>query len=155
MLRRLTPPPSPAHTVNVTPMIDVIMCLIIFFLLVSQLASSARERVALPRSTEGEAGKAKDSVTITVFRPAGESPAALAAKARAAWPARVRADDRECATAPDLERYLKVRLTENPECAVEIRADRSLPWGWVEPVVMAASRAGAPAARLAAERVRP
>lgn len=39
---------------NLTPMIDVVMCLIIFYLLVGQMASDQRSALALPRSGTGD-----------------------------------------------------------------------------------------------------
>ena len=41
--------------INLTPMIDVVMCLIIFFLIVGSLASAKLEPVDLPSSARGEA----------------------------------------------------------------------------------------------------
>ncbi|MEM1186648.1 MAG: biopolymer transporter ExbD [Planctomycetota bacterium] len=46
-------PPATAR-VNVTPMIDVVMVLIVFFLLVGHLANERRGAVDLPIATQGE-----------------------------------------------------------------------------------------------------
>ncbi len=146
--------PHEFHGINVTPMIDVVMCLIIFFLVVSSLAATEQARINLPSSAEGEEAKAPDSVTINIYPPTTGMSTEELAKTRMEWPARVTAEDRDFGTARDLETFVRTRLAANPECAVEIRADRALPYGWVEPAILAVARAGAPAARLAAEKSR-
>ncbi|HVZ94858.1 MAG TPA: biopolymer transporter ExbD [Phycisphaerales bacterium] len=151
MFRRFRTPAHEFHGINVTPMIDVVMCLIIFFLVVGNLATTERAKIRLPRSAEGEEIKAEDRIVINVFRPTG---APAQSQPSQPWPARVTSDDREFSTAQDLESFVRTRIAANPECAVEIRADRFLPYGWVQPTIIAVARAGATTARLATERAR-
>src|SRR5262245_29295771 len=59
--RTLVPPPMPRRRrihhpfgeINVTPLIDVVMCLIIFYLLVGKLATDRKVQIKLPESTVG------------------------------------------------------------------------------------------------------
>ena len=42
---------SPVDKINVTPLIDVVMVLIVFYLIVGKLATDSAARVELPRAT--------------------------------------------------------------------------------------------------------
>jgi len=69
MFRR---PPQPVRmTLNLAPMVDVMMCLIIFFLLASKMVAAERYPVDLPwalAARQVEAGDLGQRVTITVRR---------------------------------------------------------------------------------------
>jgi biopolymer transport protein ExbD len=51
-----------------------------------------------------------------------------------------------------LESRLRDLVTKDPEVGIRVRADESLPFGAIEPVLQACSRAGASSVRLATER---
>ncbi|MBX3359104.1 MAG: biopolymer transporter ExbD [Phycisphaeraceae bacterium] len=132
--------------INVTPLIDVVMCLIIFFLLVGKLASDRGQQVRLPETKVGEKVRATDPliVDVTTVDP-GET----------AWlggAARVTVAGRDVRDADALEAIIRGRLLDRPATAVEIRADRELSYGAVEPILRACGKAGAKSVRLATEK---
>lgn len=69
-------PPRPVSmALNLAPMVDVMMCLIIFFLLGSQMVDAERRPVELPyaeRAHAAAAAEASRRVVVTVRRPPAE-----------------------------------------------------------------------------------
>ncbi|MFT7634146.1 MAG: biopolymer transport protein ExbD, partial [Mariniblastus sp.] len=63
-LNRHKPPSSLAF--NMTPMIDIVFLLIIFFMTVSQITRTADVPLPLPRVTDGESDKINASITISL-----------------------------------------------------------------------------------------
>lgn len=134
-LRRSTINVGDAVRINVTPMIDVVMVLIIFFLLVGRLAGERLGPVDLPSAPGGLAADGASNEVIVTVRDAGDGldirvngrPTALAGAA-----ALVNASGGE------------------GSYAVRLRAERSLGYGRVRPVVQACREAGAAEVRLAA-----
>ena len=120
-----------AGRVNVTPMIDVVMVLIVFFLLVGQLAADRNERVDLPAASLPTARSEQASSPV---------PRTIVVNALAA--------DGEGARKPKL--IIDGEAVEPAQLAsvfagaggVRVRADRTLPFGTVEPVLVAARNAG-------------
>jgi biopolymer transport protein ExbD len=125
--------------VNVTPLIDVVMCLIIFFMICGNLAKDeANDQVTIPKASLGqELGEQRDRLIINVVQgpdanqgghinPAVEpdiyvrgqlmAPAALASYL-----------DREKRSAPDLK--------------VILRADRDLSYNWIAPILISCAQA--------------
>lgn len=143
-------------------MIDVVMCLIIFFLLVGKLATDRSAALRLPVSSQGEAEKASDTLVVSVTRTpppgggGGAESAPSATQAAGAWNAAVPfviAEDRALEGPGALERLVRTRLAERPLCVVQVRAERDLSYGSVQPVLSALARGGAKTVRLALERV--
>ncbi len=70
-------PPKPVSmTLNLAPMVDVMMCLIIFFLLASQLVNAERQPINLPfaeAAQEIEGGELGERITINI-RPLASDP---------------------------------------------------------------------------------
>ena len=67
MRRRMLTGQHAVHQgVNATPLIDVVMCLIIFFLLVGKLASDRGAAVRLPESARGHEEQAATILVVTV-----------------------------------------------------------------------------------------
>lgn len=133
-------------------MIDVVMCLIIFFLLVGKLATDRSAALRLPESSRGESEKAADVLVVSVTR----NPAGVVASGRGGWPGLVPTvliEDRAMPDAGALERLVRTRLIERPNAVVQVRAERDLAYGAVQPVLSALARAGATTVRLALERV--
>src|ERR1051326_8566662 len=60
-------PPHPFGKINVTPMIDVVMCLIVFYLIVGKLAADQRSAMRLPASATGAEDKAQDLLIVNVM----------------------------------------------------------------------------------------
>jgi biopolymer transport protein ExbD len=116
---------------NLTPMIDVVMCLIVFFLLVGQLASDQRSDLTLPRSATGDEAQDAQAAFVNVrldnnllLIDVDGTPVPLAQLGRA-----VRA-------AP----------------SVHLRADATLPYEQLSPVLGELRRAGVRSVRVATEQ---
>lgn len=125
--------------INVTPLIDVVMCLIIFYLMVGKLATDRKAEVKLPQSAIGAQAE-PDVVVVNVL-------------AGASMPARadVVVEGKSLAADSDLEALVRERLATKPETVVQIRASRDLAFGVVSPVLRACTKAGAQNIRLATE----
>lgn len=138
-------------------MIDVVMCLIIFFLLVGKLATDRSAALRLPVSREGESEKASDILVVNVTRRPPALPDSSPPPPGPGWGGSVPSvlvEDRRMNDAGSLERLVRTRLIERPLCVVQVRAERDLPYGAVQPVLGALARGGAKTVRLALERTR-
>lgn len=129
--------------VNVTPMIDVVMCLIIFYLLVGRLAMSSRVD-NLPSSGSGSTSNSASAVVVDVVETgqAGREP--------------VISVDGVAGDLAGLEAVLTARGGGTPGQAagteVQIRASKDLPYAKLAPVLAVCRRAGLTSVRLVAER---
>src|SRR5215831_9064802 len=65
---------QPAGKINVTPLIDVVMVLIIFYLIVGKMAAERQGRVELPSSGVGVSSQDHDAVIVTVVASEGAGP---------------------------------------------------------------------------------
>jgi biopolymer transport protein ExbD len=140
MRRRVLHVPRPFGDINVTPLIDVVMCLIVFFLIVGKLAAEQRAQLPLPTSRAGHERAAQDVLVINVL----VDPASGAA--------RTVIDN--TAIAPDELSYrIRAALAEKPKTIIQLRAARDLAYGAVAPVIDACRAAGVPSVRLSTERV--
>lgn len=141
MRRRFTLPVSHAGKINVTPLIDVVMCLIIFYLLVGRLAMDRQAGVQLPGSKVGVEEEASKSLVINVLRGDGTSQAGVMIDGRPV-------------DAPTLKERLRIHAGATPETAplVQIRADRRLNYASVAPVLAACREAGLKGVLLTAQR---
>lgn len=143
-MRRRLPPKPVAAKINVTPMIDVVMVMIIFYLIVGRLASDQRADLPLPESRAGAQEELEDALIVEIRRSNG-------AEGESGVVPRLSLAGVEL-SAGALEEALRGELQARPDRAIRIRADRALPYGAVEPAIEAARRAGAAVVRLAAER---
>lgn len=132
--------------INVTPMIDVVMCLIVFYLIVGRLASRQLTPMELAPSAIGVQEQRPDVLVVNVAPPLGGDPSGAA---------RILVDGREIPTVADLEALVRGRLLEKPETAVQVRGGRRLAYASVEPVLRACAGAGARSVELVAERITP
>ncbi len=133
---------EPAHhtgKINVTPLIDVVMCLIVFYLLVGRLASDKAAGVQLPGSRVGATSTAAQALIVNIL-PAGDG-------------ASVVIDGRTLSREELLER-LKRHAGDNPDTAspVQIRADRRLAYSAVAPAIAACREAGLKSVLLTTQR---
>jgi len=110
--------PGHGAPVNVTPLIDIVMVLIVFYLLVGQLAMDRMGDVELPPSASGDAVEATDTPISVAIRADGST----TIEAAPAPPERVYA-------------MLDVLTRQRPIDAVQIRADRSTPYRHVRTVL--------------------
>lgn len=129
--RRLTHAPASAK-INVTPMIDVVMVLIIFYLLVGQLAAGRRAELQLPRTALGGELGPGDPLVVNVL-PGRSGPEVLV--------------DRETYLISELAGLVTARPAGTE---IRLRADASLPFGAVRPVIAALRQGGAETIRLSA-----
>jgi biopolymer transport protein ExbD len=113
---------------NLTPMIDVVFQLIIFFLLSTHFVQQeAQQELALPTAATGHEAPAESPPRVTInLLPDGQ----ILMGSSEAQP-------NEIASRLAYERERTSRDLE-----VRIRADRSLPYGAVEPVLLACAEAG-------------
>lgn len=113
---------------NMTPMIDVVFLLIIFFLVSSHLArQEVQLELDLPRATTGEETLAESNPRVTVnVRGDGELLLGGATVTRGQLQQRLR--------------FEHERLGENIE--VRVRGDRGVPYQHVEPVLIACAHSG-------------
>jgi biopolymer transport protein ExbD len=132
-------PSHPFGKINVTPMIDVVMCLIVFYLIVGKLAADQRSNIRLPISSTGVTDKAQDQLIINVLTGADGAP-------------RVVIDAVEIPPTALLA-TIKDRVAAKPGLVVELRGSRELAYGAVATVVRACKDAGVESVRLAAERL--
>jgi biopolymer transport protein ExbD len=135
-LRTLHRHPDPAHAgkINVTPLIDVVMVLIVFYLIVGQLAGQRLAELDLPTAALGSLEQPDRPLVIEVV---GDG-SILA--------------DGVAVTPDSLEELVRTRMAERPELPVHVRADRHAPYAQVAPVVEACRRAGLASLRLVSLR---
>jgi len=128
---------APAR-VNITPLIDVVMVLIIFYLIVGNLAAARRSAVDLPESAIGGETGQPDVLVLNVLGGAEGS-------------ARVEVEGVGVPPAA-LDALVRHRLDQRPGTVVQLRADRRLPFASVRPTVQACRRAGVTNLQLVTER---
>jgi biopolymer transport protein TolR len=116
-------PDAPMSEINITPMVDVMLVLLVIFILTAPLMTSAI-RLDLPQSEGGETGSSPQAVSLVV-----DAQGALFLNDKP--------------ITPDV---LRQRLTEaakrNPNTELELRADQSVPYGRVVEAMGLAQKAG-------------
>jgi biopolymer transport protein ExbD len=156
------------EAINVTPLIDVVMCLIIFFLIVGKLAADERTKIDLPTTTIGDAQRAEAGVIVSVALQEGPDGQPIAPLATVVF-----VGDERLSEATQIERALRDQvaralaepsLTSAPatpttitpaqiaRARVTIRADQRVPFEMVEPVLAACSALGIVRVEYAAAR---
>jgi len=120
---------------NITPLIDVVFLLIIFFLVASHFIRNEQvEQVELPTATQGK--DEEESASRIVITVASDQRLILSGHE---------------ATVEEIERRLQVVAEQYGPAGTElrIRADRSVPYSIVEPLLVAAARNGISKVRFA------
>lgn len=119
----------PEMRVNMTPMIDVVFLLIIFFLVSSHLARQETQLpLPLPTAESGEelSDSNQDRVVVNVL---GDGAMLLAGRN---------------VTADELTRRLGNEVADQgANLEVRIRGDRNVPFQFVQPILLAVSKSGA------------
>ncbi len=143
-------PPRPASmTLNLAPMVDVMMCLIVFFLLASRLAGAQFHGVRLARSESAQdlAREPGRRATVINVRCVGEE----AEYVVNVWEGGRLAE--RSLPAVGLAEYLASSAGGAPESArCLVRIDRDVPYRHVETVLRACGRAGLASVVFGAER---
>lgn len=119
--------------VNVTPLIDIVMCLIIFFLICGKMAhDESLAEINIPEAQTGaDLNEPRDRVIINVApRVGGASHDAPEILIRG-----------QVVTIEKLSDYLKLRAAEEPDLKVVLRADKDLEYQYIAPVLMACAEA--------------
>jgi biopolymer transport protein ExbD len=128
---------SSGSHINVTPLIDVVMCLIVFYLIVGRLASTNGQTVAPPATGVGDVSAMPRLVVNVARAETGGVALSLAGSSL---------------SLESLGETLRLRLGDPAAGEVAIRADRRLSWGEVRPVVEACRAAGLTSVKLVTER---
>jgi len=115
--------PQPMSDINMTPLVDVMLVLVVIFILTAPLLASAI-RLDLPRTEGATPGAAAQFITLVVD-PSGQ----------------VYLDDLPLSQAALAERLRRIGA-ERPDTEVQLRADAAVPYGRVVEVMGAAHLAG-------------
>jgi len=126
--------------VNVTPLIDVVMCLIVFYLMVGHLVIVRRGETDLPETRVGlTATRDTDPMAITV--PGTDESSEFGAQTVLV--------DGVSIPVGRLGSVVSGRRSRDSGLAVQVRADKSTPFSRIEPVLRACREAGVASVELA------
>ena len=109
--------------INVTPLVDVMLVLVVIFIITAPLLASSI-RLDLPKADGTQPGDAPSFVTV-VLDQAGQ----------------VFVNDKPV-TAPQLAEHLAASAKANPDTEIQLRADQAVPYGRIVEVMGAAHKAG-------------
>jgi biopolymer transport protein ExbD len=129
--------------VNVTPLIDIVMCLIIFFMLVAKIGvSTGAESMEIPETILG--GRIEDmgnTLVLNVRRGIGDEPRITAlVDGKAGAEIRLSGMDPSGKPESPLVKLLSALRRNNDKFSVIVRAEKELPYRFLEPVLMAAAQ---------------
>ena len=141
MRRRSRMPEMKNGGVNVTPLIDIVMCMIIFFMLVARIGvSTGAEPMEIPATVLGtKIDDMGNTLTLNVRAGVGDEP--LVTALIDGKPCRFAAGQRGPAGAPQLAAVLAALQKKNPEFKVIIRGEKEMAYRYLEPVLAACSQA--------------
>ena len=114
---------EPMSDINVTPMVDVMLVLLVIFILTAPLMASSI-KLDLPKTDAAKASEAPKFVTLVVDK-SGQ----------------IFLDDKPIALEA-LKTSLTQTAVKNPDTEVQLRADTEVPYGKVVEVMGAAQKAG-------------
>ena len=142
-MRKHAMPEMKEGGVNVTPLIDVVMCLIIFYMLVAKIGvnTGADPSIAIPVTQMGNELKDLGNTLVLNVREVADVPfvtALVDTSTRA--PQELKIVDPTTNTRP-LREVLKRLRAGNPEFKVIIRGDRDMSYKSLEPVLIACMEA--------------
>ena len=113
----------PMSEINVTPLVDVMLVLLVIFMLTAPLLTSAI-RLDLPQAEGLQSGQAPQSVTV-----------AMDARGQLFF-------NDQPVDAAALARQFEAVARRNPETEVQLRVDEAVPYGQVVGLMGAAQKAG-------------
>jgi biopolymer transport protein TolR len=118
-----TPGPQPMSEINMTPLIDVMLVLVVIFILTAPLLVSSI-KLDLPSTEAAKPGTVPQFVTVVVDKTGqtflGDKPLGL----------------------PELAIQMAQTAQLNPETEVQLRADAAVPYGRIVEVMGVAQKAG-------------
>jgi biopolymer transport protein TolR len=115
--------PQPMSEINVTPLVDVMMVLVVIFIITAPLLASSI-KLDLPKTDAAQVGEAPKFVTVVIDKSA-----------------QVFLNDQKT-DLPALADSLKKSAIANPDTEVQLRADEAVPYGRVVEVMGVAQKAG-------------
>jgi biopolymer transport protein TolR len=118
-----TPGSQPMSEINMTPLVDVMLVLVVIFIITAPLLASSI-RLDLPKTDAATANEAPRFVAVVVDKSGqaflNDKPVAL----------------------PELAERLARAAAQNPDTEVQLRADESVPYGRIVEVMGVAQKAG-------------
>jgi biopolymer transport protein ExbD len=137
-MRRHHIPESHGNHPNVTPLIDIVMCLIIFFMLVAKIGVStgADPSITIPASILGQ--ELKDpgqALTLNVRPGVGDDPMVTANVEGGSQAQEIKLIDTVTNTRPLLEILKKIKA-QKPDLKIIIRADEDMAYKYLQPVLI-------------------
>jgi len=149
-------PPVHDSVVNVTPLVDIVMCLIIFYMLVAKIGvSTGAEAMDIPESLIGTSiGDMGNCVLLNVRHPDVDADKIYLGEAGPGkWPRvtvlgqdvpleKYDADGKGTGVYP-LRELLTMYKKQNPDFKVIIRAEKELHYQYLEPILITCAEAGA------------
>ena len=139
MKGRRMPVSSVTHP-NVTPLIDIVMCLIIFYMLVAKIGikTGADAKIDLPVSMQGiQLKDLGNTVTLNVSA-AGEQPLITTLNPASGETEEMKVVD---GTKRPLKAFLQLLRGQNQNFKVIIRGDQNLDYRYLEPVLIVCAEA--------------
>jgi biopolymer transport protein TolR len=118
-----TPGPQPMSEINMTPLVDVMLVLVVIFIITAPLMASSI-RLDLPQTAAAKPNDAPKFISVVLDK-AGQA----------------FLDDKPATPAQLAERLAQVAKA-NPETEIQLRADQAVPYGRVVEVMGAAQKAG-------------
>jgi biopolymer transport protein TolR len=128
--------PQPMSEINVTPLVDVMLVLVVIFIITAPLLASSI-RLDLPKAEGTQAGEAPRFVLVAVNKQG-----------------QLFLDDKPV-TATQLAEGLAAAAKRNPDTEIQLRADQGVPYGRVVEVMGQAHKAGLNRIGFVAEPVKP
>ena len=113
----------PMSDINVTPLVDVMLVLVVIFIITAPLLASSI-RLDLPKADGAQPGDAPRFVTVVLDK-AGQ----------------VFVNDKP-ASPPELAEQLAAAAKANPDTEIQLRADQTVPYGRIVEVMGVAHKAG-------------
>jgi len=128
--------PSHDEHVNVTPLIDIVMCLIIFFMICGKLAKDINtQEVTVPKAANSqELGDQRGKLVINIVKPA------LNDNGQAVGLPKLLLDAEEI-NFGQLDAKLRERRLSSPDIKVTLRADEVVSYEFIAPVLVACAQA--------------
>ena len=114
---------QPMSEINVTPLVDVMLVLVVIFIITAPLLASSI-RLDLPKADGAQPGDAPRFVTVVLDK-AGQ----------------VFVNDKPV-TPPQLAEQLAAAAQANPDTEIQLRADQAVPYGRIVEVMGVAHKAG-------------
>lgn len=115
--------PQPMSDINMTPLVDVMLVLVVIFIITAPLLASS-VRLDLPKTDAAKPGDAPLFVTVVLDK-SGQAFV-----------------DNKPATAEQLAQRLAQAAKANPDTEIQLRADAGVPYGRVVQIMGAAQKAG-------------